>query len=429
VAPALDTLRSCLNLPTRAAWLRCLAWLLAAFRPFGPFPFLILQGPPGSGKTFAARILRSLIDPCSAPLTPIPASVRDLLTLARHNWILAFDHISTLSLPLTDALCRLSSGLGATLRETSGPAPEPLQQYIRRPVLLTVTERWSCPADLAERAFVVTLPPLPPASRNTETALLTAFQQAWPAILGALCSAVSTALSRAPKPTCSPDAPPTRSPGPWLPAPPSTAPRRKCNAPSLPRHRPTPWPKLSALSSSSAASGPAPPRSSWSSCNRSFPARLPKVSLSSSKTALALWRAMLTLADTGIELKFRHLHGNRRIIELREEGGGASFPQNAKDAPPFRAPSATHRNRAAYNAANNNSTHPEKMRLQSAPAPGPWPPAPTCYHRSLWKSPPSPGITTIILPIRDGRCSDSLQTEIGKDARRSQWRAFLLLSR
>jgi Cdc6-like AAA superfamily ATPase len=53
-ASPLDALRSCLNLPTRDAWLRCLAWLLAALRPSGPFPILILQGPPGSGKTFVA---------------------------------------------------------------------------------------------------------------------------------------------------------------------------------------------------------------------------------------------------------------------------------------------------------------------------------------------------------------------------------------
>ena len=82
--PPLDALRSCLNLPSRAAWLRCLAWLLSALRPHGPFPFLILQGPPSSGKSFAARMLRSMIDPSTSPFTPIPSSVRDLLTLARH---------------------------------------------------------------------------------------------------------------------------------------------------------------------------------------------------------------------------------------------------------------------------------------------------------------------------------------------------------
>jgi hypothetical protein len=72
----LDTLRSCLNPPTRTAWLRCLACVLsrpasgAAFRPAGPYPILILQGRPGSAKFFAARVLRSLVDPSIAPLTP-----------------------------------------------------------------------------------------------------------------------------------------------------------------------------------------------------------------------------------------------------------------------------------------------------------------------------------------------------------------------
>ena len=143
---ALESLRSFLNIPSRVDWLRCLAWLLAALRPHGPLPVLILQGPPGSGKSFAARVLRSIVDPCASPLTPIPSSVRDLVALARQNWILAFDHISTLSPRLTDALCRLSSCLGATLRETAGPGAEPLQQSFRRPILLTVTGRWSCPA-------------------------------------------------------------------------------------------------------------------------------------------------------------------------------------------------------------------------------------------------------------------------------------------
>ena len=62
----LDTFRSLLNLGAsleNTAWLRCLAWLLAAFRANGPFPILILRGPSGCGKSFAARILRSVIDP------------------------------------------------------------------------------------------------------------------------------------------------------------------------------------------------------------------------------------------------------------------------------------------------------------------------------------------------------------------------------
>jgi hypothetical protein len=119
----LETLRSCLNLASRADWLRCLTWLLQAFRPSGPFPILVLQGPPGSGKTVAARFLRYMIDPATAPFLPIPHNSRQLLSLARHNWVLAFDHISALSTPLTDSLCRLTSGAGAAVPETSVPDP------------------------------------------------------------------------------------------------------------------------------------------------------------------------------------------------------------------------------------------------------------------------------------------------------------------
>ena len=306
----LETLRSCLNLPSRAAWLRCLAWLLASFHPYGPFPFLIIQGPPSSGKSFAARILRSLIDPSSAPLTPIPSSVRDLLTLARHNWILAFDHISALSPQLTDALCRLSSGLGATLRETF-PAPEPLQQYIRRPILLTVTERWSCPADIAKRALIVTLPPLT-AGPRPEDSILEVVDAAWPAILGALCSAVSAALNRMPQiqqPTgrCA-------SALAWAMA---ASPALGCTGEEMQlalEPPPPPHPMVDAVRNL------LDQRKRWTgSATELLDLLQPFASCQTPKgVSQQLRNSMLTLADSGIELKFRRLPGGDRIIDLRD---------------------------------------------------------------------------------------------------------------
>ena len=195
---SIETLRSCLNLPARADWLRCLAWLLAAIRPTGPFPFLVLQGPPGAGKTFTARLLRALVDPSTAPLTPVPHNTRHLFALARHNWVLAFDHISVLSPQLSDTLCRLSYGAGVSVREvpTSDVSREPLLQYYRRPMLFTVTGRWSPPPDFAARALTVSLPEISPAHRRSESDLLAVFSQSYPRIVGALCTAVSTALAR-----------------------------------------------------------------------------------------------------------------------------------------------------------------------------------------------------------------------------------------
>lgn len=328
----LDTLRACLNLPSRAAWLRCLAWLLAAFRPNGPFPILILQGPPGSGKSTAARILRALVDPSTTPLTPIPASVRDLVTLARNNWVLAFDHLSSLSPPLTDALCRISSGLGASFRELPGHVPEPLQQTYKRPVLLTVTERWSCPPALAERALTVTLPPLSPGSVRTEDRLLTEFNAAWPAISGALCTAIGAALSRVS------DVGQVSGPCPnalaWaMAASPAlgSTPDEMQQAFGAPV---APHPMVEAVRNL------LDQRRHWTgTASELLDLLQPLVPASTPKgISQGLRKCMLTLADSGIELKFRRLHEGTRIIDLRDDPGDASFESPLQDASPDSAP-------------------------------------------------------------------------------------------
>jgi len=327
-APAFDTLRSCLNLPSRAVWLRCLAWLLAAFRPYGPYPFLILQGPPASGKTFATRIFRHLIDPSTAPLSPIPSTVRDLLLLARHNWILAFDHVSALSPPLTDALCRLSSGLGAASNETSRPTTQPLLQYYKRPVLLNVTGRWSCPPDLAERAFIVTLPPLSPACRIAETALILAFNQARPAILAALCSAVSTALGRLPQMNLPPGK--CADAVAWAVA---ARPALGCAEEEMQQALtplPPPHPMVEAVRTLFEQG-----RQWTGSATELLDLLQPALSCHTPKgVSHQLRSCMLTLADAGIELKFRRLHGGARVIDLREDPGDAWDPKSPPHAPP-----------------------------------------------------------------------------------------------
>jgi hypothetical protein len=263
-----------------------------------------------------------VFDPCDSPLTPIPSSARDLRTLARHNWILAFDHLSALSPQLTDALCRLSSGLGATLRETAGPGAEPLQQYYKRPILLTVTDRWSCPADLAHRALTVTLPPLAP---RTEDSLVSVFQQAWPNILAALCAAVGAALSR----TSQIDPLSRRCPDAlaWAmaaaPALGSTEDEMR-----LAFDLAAPHPMLAAVRTLLEQR-----RHFTGTATQLLELLRPVVDCQTPKgLSQRLKSCVLTLADAGIELKFKRLPGGSRTIELSDDPCDASCPKPPQDA-------------------------------------------------------------------------------------------------
>ena len=42
------------------------AWMLAALRPKGPYPVLVLQGEQGSSKSTTERLLRASVDPNTA---------------------------------------------------------------------------------------------------------------------------------------------------------------------------------------------------------------------------------------------------------------------------------------------------------------------------------------------------------------------------
>lgn len=89
--------------------------------------------PPGSGKSLDAR-LRFLIDPTTAAFAPIPHNPRQLLSIARNQWVLAFDQISILSPALSEAFCRLASCAGAIVSEAApaDPTRDLVMQSYRR---------------------------------------------------------------------------------------------------------------------------------------------------------------------------------------------------------------------------------------------------------------------------------------------------------
>ncbi len=319
-AAALATLRALLNL-SGPDWHRTIAWLLNAFRSEGPFPILILRGPSGCGKSFAARILRALVDPCTSPLSPTPASPRELLSLARHNWVLAFDHVSTLSPRIVDSLCRLSTGLGLALSDAGDPS-EPLQLWLKRPILLTVTQDFTPPPDLAARALIVDLPALTPETRRSEQDLAAAFSQHAPVMIGAICDTISTVL-RTPQPaethrTSHNDALT------WAVA---AASAISCTPAEMRQAFDNPPPTLPALVEAVKSLLSRTPQ--WTGTATDLALHL-NLALDARNLSVQLKKNLLLLADEGIQFTYQRHHGGQRLINLVAQTPPPASPEPAE---------------------------------------------------------------------------------------------------
>lgn len=167
------------------------AWLLAALRPVGPYPIMLLVGQQGTGKTSTSRTLKRLTDPSVSPLRAPPRDTRDLLVAAVNSRVLAVDNLSGASADLADSLCRLSTGGALSERRLFTNHEETLVE-VQRPVILNGIDDPATRPDLADRCLHVMLPPL--GARQTEMDLAARFDADAPAIFGALLDGLALAV-------------------------------------------------------------------------------------------------------------------------------------------------------------------------------------------------------------------------------------------
>lgn len=150
-------------------------------------------------------MLRALVDPNHADLRSAPRDERDLMIAAANSWMVAFDNLSIIPGPLSDALCRLATGGGFATRELFTDGEGKLFNATR-PILINGIEELGTRPDLLSRVIAVALPSIPAGRRKPEADLWPAFAQARPRILGAFLTALSVVLRNKPTVTL-PDPP------------------------------------------------------------------------------------------------------------------------------------------------------------------------------------------------------------------------------
>jgi hypothetical protein len=169
------------------------AWELAALACRPPFTVLVFLGEPGSTKTSAAFVARSLIDPNAAPLRAKPKDLHEVFVAAVHSRVVAYNNLSHVPDWLSDAICVVSEGSGESQRELFTNADESLIVACA-PFLITSIENVIRRGDLAQRTLYVHLANVSDTQRVTEEEFKLGFRRAHADMLGALCSAVAHGL-------------------------------------------------------------------------------------------------------------------------------------------------------------------------------------------------------------------------------------------
>jgi hypothetical protein len=143
------------------------AWELAALAGRPPFTVLVFLGEPGSTKTSAAFVARSLVDPNVAPLRAKPKDPHEVFVAAVHSRVVAYNNLSHVPDWLSDVICVVSEGSGESQRELFTNADESLIVACA-PFLVTSIENVIRRGDLAQRTLYVHLANVSDKERMTE---------------------------------------------------------------------------------------------------------------------------------------------------------------------------------------------------------------------------------------------------------------------
>ena len=166
-------------------------WMLMAMQSgSGAYPILVINGPAGSGKSTAVRMIRAVIDPNQADLLAQP-SPDNIKVLSEGNHVLAFDNISKISPQLSDMLCMVATGGSQTVRKKYSDN-DAFTVSIKKTIIMNGIADFVNRGDLASRSVKISLRRIE--TRKTEDMAQKEFNNDLPEIFSALLDGLSHAL-------------------------------------------------------------------------------------------------------------------------------------------------------------------------------------------------------------------------------------------
>lgn len=194
---SLDSLRRLLNVNDET-WSLILGWLVGAFLPDIPHPIARIGGMQGVGKSTAAAILRSLVDPSPATLCAPPRDPEDWMVMASASWVPTLDNVSDISEWWSDALCRAVTGDALVRRRRYSDSAATVLSF-RRVVVLTSIDAGAIRGDLGDRLLLLDLLPIDGKQRRYDAEIRKEADRLRPEILGAVLDLLTRTLEELPR--------------------------------------------------------------------------------------------------------------------------------------------------------------------------------------------------------------------------------------
>jgi hypothetical protein len=193
---SIERLRRYANL-TDAGFILLVQLLVDALHPRDERPVGCFVGGEGRGKSTLAKVVQRVLDPRATNTGNPPPTVRELIGRARNGTVLVFDNLSTLSQDMSDAICRLASGISSGMRKLFTDTTQ-INVGGSRPIMFTAVRNPVTAPDLAERMVVLKIPAVRDEQRITNRKFWSAFERDLPYILGALYHITACGLRELP---------------------------------------------------------------------------------------------------------------------------------------------------------------------------------------------------------------------------------------
>jgi len=167
---------------------------VTALVPDIPQPLMIFVGPQGSAKSTAACMRRRLVDPSATP-TLITKNQPDEVVLALdQNYMPILDNVTAIAGWYSDILCQAVTGGSFAKRQLFTDQDQVLMTF-RRPITITALNLPRTPADLPDRALVLSFERIDATKRMPERQLWAKFETELPSIFGGILDLLAHAMS------------------------------------------------------------------------------------------------------------------------------------------------------------------------------------------------------------------------------------------